>query len=186
MVGIGGIALGAGVGVVGRLFGVACDNVLAVQIVTADGVVREAARDSEPDLFWACRGGGGGSFGVVTAFTFRTHPAPDLVLFYVQWPWSVAGQVVSAWQSWAPPGPDELWSNLHMNATPGGGLPQISVGGTFAGSTSQAQVLLDRLYSAVGAKPGSAFIQSEQFLACMLVQAGCASLSVAQCHLPTL
>ncbi len=136
-------------------------------------------------MFWACRGGGGGSFGVVTAFTFRTHPAPDLVLFYVQWPWSVAGQVVSAWQSWAPPGPDELWSNLHMNATPGGGLPQISVGGTFAGSTSQAQVLLDRLYSAVGAKPGSAFIQSEQFLACMLVEAGCASLSVAQCHLPT-
>jgi len=184
-VGVAGLALGGGVGVVGRLFGLTCDNVIGVEIVTADGVVRQCNQDSEPDLFWACRGGGGGSFGVVTAFTFRTHPAPDLVLFFLQWPWSAAEQVVTAWQRWAPTAPDELWSNMHLSAAPGGAVPQISVGGTYAGGTAQAQDLLGRLYAAVGSRPSSAFVQSEQYLTCMLVEAGCSSLSVAQCHLPS-
>ncbi len=183
-VGVAGLALGGGVGVVGRLYGLTCDNVVAVQIVTADGVVRECSQVSNPDLFWACRGGGGGSFGVVTEFTLRTHPAPDLVLFYLQWPWSQAAQVVSAWQSWAPAAPDELWSNLHLSAAPGGAEPQVSVGGTYAGGIAQAQGLLDRLYAAVGSGPSSIFVQSEPYLSVMLVEAGCASLSVAQCHLP--
>jgi FAD/FMN-containing dehydrogenase len=183
-VGVAGLALGGGVGVVGRLYGLTCDNVVAVQIVTADGVVRECSQTSDPDLFWACRGGGGGSFGVVTEFTLRTHPAPDLVLFFLHWPWSQAGQVVSAWQSWAPSAPDELWSNLHLSAAPGGTEPQVSVGGTYAGGIAQAQGLLDRLYAAVGSGPSSTFVQSEPYLSVMLVEAGCAGLSVAQCHLP--
>jgi FAD/FMN-containing dehydrogenase len=186
-VGIAGLALGGGVGVVSRLFGLSCDNIVGVQIVTADGAVRECSASSaggDADLFWACRGGGGGSFGVVTEFTFRTHPAPDLVLFFLQWPWSVAAQVIDSWQSWAPGAPDELWSNLHLNGSPGGGSPQISVGGTYAGTADQAQVLLDRLYSAVGSQPSSVFVRSEEFLSCMLVEAGCSDLSVEQCHLP--
>lgn len=183
-VGVAGLALGGGVGVVGRLYGLTCDNVVAVQIVTADGVVRECGQASDPDLFWACRGGGGGSFGVVTEFTLRTHPAPDLVLFFLRWPWSQAGQVVSAWQSWAPSAPDELWSNLHLSGAPGGAEPQISVGGTYAGGIAQAQPLLERLYAAVGSGPSSTFVQSEPYLSVMLVEAGCAGLSVAQCHLP--
>src|SRR5215472_18382925 len=129
-VGVAGLALGGGVGVFGRLFGLTCDNVIGVEIVTADGVVRECSADVESDLFWACRGGGGGSFGVVTAFTFRTYPAPDLVLFYLTWPWSQAAAVISAWQSWAPVAPDQLWSNLHLTATAGGSQPVVSVGGT--------------------------------------------------------
>jgi len=184
-VGIAGLALGGGVGVVSRLYGLSCDNIVGVQIVTAEGTVRDCSASSEADLFWACRGGGGGSFGVVTEFTFRTHPAPDLVLFFLQWPWSVATQVIDAWQSWAPGAPDELWSNLHLSAAPGGSEPQVSVGGTYAGEAGQAQVLLDRLYSAVGSQPDSAFVRSEEFLTCMLVEAGCSDLSVGQCHLPT-
>ena len=183
-VGVAGLALGGGVGVVGRLYGLTCDNTLAVQIVTADGVVRECTPTSDPALFWACRGGGGGSFGVVTAFTFRTHPAPDLVLFYLQWPWSQAAAVLAAWQSWAPQAPDELWSNLHLSAEPGGATPGLSVGGSFAGDIGAAEALLDQLYAAVGAAPASTFVQAEQFLTAMLVEAGCGSLSVAQCHLP--
>jgi FAD/FMN-containing dehydrogenase len=184
-VGIAGLALGGGVGVVGRLYGLTCDNIAGVQIVTADGVVRDCDADTEPDLFWACRGGGGGNFGVVTRFTFRTHPAPDLMLFYLQWPWSAAARVLSAWQSWAPQAPDELWSNLHLSAAPGGSEPQISVGGTYAGGTGPAQQLLDQLYSAAGSGPDSVFVQSEPYLTAMLVEAGCADLSVAQCHQPS-
>jgi FAD/FMN-containing dehydrogenase len=184
-VGVAGLALGGGIGVVGRLYGLTCDNILAVQIVTADGAVRECTSASNPDLFWACRGGGGGSFGVVTAFSFRTHPAPDLVLFYLEWPWSQAEAVVSAWQSWAPFAPDELWSNLHLAAAPGDAAPGVSVGGTYAGGITGAQALLDQLYTAVGTAPASIFVRAEPYLSAMLVEAGCATLSVAQCHLPT-
>jgi FAD/FMN-containing dehydrogenase len=184
-VGIAGLALGGGVGVVGRLYGLSCDNVVGVQIVTADGTVRDCTASSEADLFWACRGGGGGSFGVVTEFTFRTHPAPDLVLFFLQWPWSAATQVIDAWQRWAPGAPDELWSNLHLSAAPGGSEPSISVGGTYAGDTGRAEALLGQLYSAAGSQPSSSFVRSEEFLSCMLVEAGCSSMSVEQCHLPT-
>jgi FAD binding domain len=184
-VGIAGLALGGGVGVVSRLYGLSCDNIVGVQIVTADGVVRDCGAGAEADLFWACRGGGGGSFGVVTEFTFRTHPARDLVLFFLQWPWSAATQVIDAWQNWAPGAPDELWSNLHLSAGPGGGEPSISVGGTYAGEVGAAQALLDRLYSAAGSQPDSAFVRREGFLSCMLVEAGCSSMSVEQCHLPT-
>lgn len=183
-VGIAGLALGGGVGVVSRLYGLACDNIVGVQIVTADGTVRDCTAGSEADLFWACRGGGGGSFGVVTEFTFRTHPASDLVLFFLQWPWSQAAPVIDAWQSWAPGAPDELWSNLHLSNSPGG-EPGISVGGTYAGSAGQAQVLLDKLYSAAGSPPASVFVRSEDFLTAMLVEAGCSGLSVEQCHQPT-
>ena len=183
-VGIAGLALGGGVGVVSRLYGLACDNIVGVQIVTADGTVRDCTASREADLFWACRGGGGGSFGVVTEFTFRTHPAPELVLFFLQWPWSAAAPVIDAWQSWAPGAPDALWSNLHLNAAPGGGEPEISVGGTYAGDVGSAQALLDKLYAAAGSQPDSAFVRSEEFLTCMLVEAGCSDLSVPQCHLP--
>jgi FAD/FMN-containing dehydrogenase len=184
-VGIAGLALGGGVGVVGRLYGLTCDNTVSVQIVTADGKVRECNANSDPDLFWACRGGGGGNFGVVTAFTFRTQPARDLVLFYLTWPWSQAAAVISAWQSWAPSAPDELWSNLHLSASPGGSEPSVSVGGTYAGSAGQAQALLSRLYSAAGSAPSGPFVATESYLNVMLVEAGCASLSVAQCHQPS-
>ncbi len=184
-VGISGLALGGGVGVVGRLYGLTCDNIVEVEIVTADGSVRRCTEHTEPELFWACRGGGGGSFGVVTSFTFRTHPVPDLVLFYLQWPWSAAASVIGAWQSWAPAAPAELWSNLHLSAIVGGSEPQLSVGGTYAGDVAGLQSLLDQLYAAVGSQPSSPFVQSEEYLTCMLVEAGCSSLSVAQCHLPT-
>jgi FAD/FMN-containing dehydrogenase len=184
-VGIAGLALGGGVGVVGRLYGLTCDNTVEVEIVTADGVVRRCSEHSEPELFWACRGGGGGSFGVVTSFTFRTHPAPELVLFYLQWPWSAAADVIAAWQSWAPGAPDELWSNVHLSAAAGGSEPSISVGGTYAGSTGELESLLSKLYSAAGSSPESPFVESEAYLTCMLVEAGCSSMSVAECHLPT-
>ena len=73
-VGIAGLTLGGGVGVVSRAYGLTSDNVQSLQIVTADGQVRTCNSSQNSDLFWACRGGGGGNFGVVTSFTFRTHP----------------------------------------------------------------------------------------------------------------
>ena len=184
-VGIAGLTLGGGIGVVSRAYGLTSDNVKSLQIVTADGQVRTCNSSQNSDLFWACRGGGGGNFGVVTSFTFGTHPAGEIVLFFLSWPWSQAARVISAWQSWAPHAPDALWSNLHLAAAPGGSVPTIEVGGTYLGSISAASAQLEKLYAAAGSHPSSPFAETTSWLHAMLVEAGCASLTVNQCHLPT-
>jgi len=184
-VGISGLTLGGGIGVVGRAYGLTCDNVTSLQIVTADGQIRTANAKTNSDLFWACRGGGGGNFGVVTSFTFTTHPAGDICLFFLSWPWSQAARVIAGWQSWAPHAPDQLWSNLHLAAAPGGSIPSIQVGGTYLGTVSEAAAQLEKLYAAVGSHPSSPFLESTTWLHAMLVEAGCASLTVKECHLPT-
>ena len=141
-VGVAGLTLGGGVGVLGRAFGLTSDALESVQIVTADGTIRNCNASTNSDLFWACRGGGGGNFGIATAFTFRTHRLSRLVVFFLSWPWSQAAKVVAGWQSWAPFQPDALWSNLHMSASQRGGTPTIQVGGTYLGSVANCQRLL--------------------------------------------
>jgi FAD/FMN-containing dehydrogenase len=187
-VGIAGLTLGGGVGVVSRAYGLTSDNVLSLQIVTADGRLRTASPDQNSDLYWACRGGGGGNFGVVTSFAFRTHPVGEIILFFLSWPWSQADRVIAGWQSWAPHAPDALWSNLHLAAAPGGSIPSIEVGGTFLGSVGEAYAELEQLYAAVGSEPSSPYLESTNWLHAMLVEAGCASTTVntvPECHLPT-
>lgn len=184
-VGVAGLTLGGGIGVVTRAYGILSDNLRSVQMVTPDGTVRECDADQNADLFWACRGGGGGNFGVATAFTFTTHPTRQMVLFFLSWPWSQASKVIAAWQSWAPDAPDELWSNLHALSSPDGAgdTPTIQVGGTYLGSLSDAQEQISRLVDQIGTSPqGSPFVSSHAHA--MMIEAGCAQLSTAQCHLP--
>lgn len=180
-VGIAGLTLGGGVGVLSRIYGLTSDNLTALQIVTADGSVLNCDGSHNSDLFWACRGGGGGNFGVNTSFTFRTHGLRQLILFGMSWPWSQAARVVSAWQSWAPGAPDALWSNLALSCAPGG-FPSIAVGGSYVGSQADAERLLGQLYALVGSGPSRHNLLVETYLNAMLVAAGCPKYSVAECH----
>jgi FAD/FMN-containing dehydrogenase len=186
-VGIAGVTLGGGVGVTARAYGLTCDNLESLQIVTANGAVLAATADPRQygDLFWACQGGGGGNFGVVTSFTFRTTPAPSPCLFSMSWPWAQAARVISAWQSWAPNAPDALWSNLHLAAAPGGHTPTVSVGGTYLGSVTDAANLIDQLWAKAGSRPPTWNLTNPQsYLSAMLAEAGCSSLGYQACHLP--
>ncbi|HEX4519644.1 MAG TPA: FAD-binding protein [Gaiellaceae bacterium] len=106
-VGVVGYTLGGGMGWLARSRGLAANSVTAVELVTADGNFARIDDESEPDLFWAVRGGGG-SFGVVTALELELYPTPDLYAGAMFWPVERAGEVLRRWREWAEPLPDEV------------------------------------------------------------------------------
>jgi FAD/FMN-containing dehydrogenase len=106
-VGVVGYTLGGGQGWLSRKHGLACNSVLAAEVITADGKLVRADRDNEPDLFWALRGGGG-SFGAVTALEFELYPAGELYAGIFAWPWERTADVLHAWREWVSGVPDEL------------------------------------------------------------------------------
>lgn len=181
-VAIGGLTLGGGVGVLSRSFGLTCDQLTAVEIVTADGVVHHASASKDQDLFWASRGGGGGSTGIVTSMTFATRPAPDVTMFALSWPWSAAADVVTAWQSFAPKADDQLWSTLKLlGGSTHPGDPSVSVSGTWTGDTALVADQLAPFLAAVGTAPLSNVATSHTYLDAMLRYAGCAGEPAAKC-----
>jgi FAD/FMN-containing dehydrogenase len=182
-VGIAGLTLGGGIGVLARMYGLTCDNLRSLDVVTAAGETLTCSPTRNEPLYWASRGGGGGNFGVATSFTFGTHDLTTLVLFFLSWPWPQAARVISGWQSWIPHEPDTMWSNLHLSSN-FGGLPSVSVGGTFVGSVAGAQAELDKLYHLVGTAPTSATHVAHTFLSAMLLEAGCATVPVGACDTP--
>ena len=147
-VGIAGLALGGGVGYSSRLLGTTSDALRSVQIVTADGRLITCDASHNADLFWACRGGGGGNFGIVTQLTFATHPVSTVSRYEIEWPWAQAEQAVAAWQAFAPHAPDELFSALDLIATnpstPGARAHVVS-GGQFFGSEAALTSLIQPL-----------------------------------------
>jgi FAD binding domain/Berberine and berberine like len=108
-VGVVGYTLGGGISWLARSHGLAANQVLAVELVTADGVRRRIDADHDPELFWAVRGGGG-DFGVVTALEFRLFPVADIVAGTLFFPIERAEEVLQAWAEWTAEVPDSVTS----------------------------------------------------------------------------
>jgi FAD/FMN-containing dehydrogenase len=182
-VGVSGLTLGGGHGVASRAYGLTCDSLTSATVITADGSRLTADAQENKDLFWALRGAGNGNFGVVTELRFRTHPAPATVSAYLSWPWSKADALLGAWQEWGPEQPDEIWSALHLDATPGGTTPSVSLSAFSLGSEGDLQNALDRLADRAG-PASSVSLRRRSYEEGMLVYAGCSGITEEQCRLP--
>jgi FAD/FMN-containing dehydrogenase len=116
--GIAGLTLGAGSGWLERMFGYTAHNLLAADVVTADGNVVHASEEENPELFWGLRGGGG-NFGVVTQFEYRLHEVGPMVTGGVLvWPIEQAGEVVCFYRDWIESAPDEVGGAAAMFKAP--------------------------------------------------------------------
>jgi len=139
--GVGGLTLGGGFGRVGRRFGLALDNVKAVDIVTADGQFRHASAEENPDLYWGVRGGGG-NFGVVTSFEFALHPMQRTIVGgEVVFPIERTKDVLKFYAEMSANAPDDLYMDYIMLAPPAAdGVAMIHV--CYSGPENKADKVL--------------------------------------------
>jgi FAD/FMN-containing dehydrogenase len=145
-VGAAGLTLGGGIGIASRQYGLTCDQLYSAQIVTADAGVRKANATSNPHLFWALRGGGGGNFGIVTQLSFHTQPTTSLGFFLQTFPWSHAAGVVRGWANRIRVMPETTWANLHLEASSDGTSQARVVGVCLAGhQTAEAAAMEDAI-----------------------------------------
>ncbi len=145
--GVAGLALSGGVSHQRRRDGMTVDNLVSAEVVLADGRRVRASATEHPDLYWALRGGGG-NFGVVTAFELRLHPlGPDVFALNVAYPLADAARVLAGWRDAVAGAPDELstagliWSLPDMEALPEPlrGAPYVGVAGMWAGDPEEGE-----------------------------------------------
>ncbi|WP_327120044.1 FAD-binding oxidoreductase [Streptomyces sp. NBC_01341] len=144
--GVGGFTLGGGSGWLERRFGLACDNLLAADVVTADGETVRASEDENPELFWALHGGGG-NFGVVTSLTLRLHELPSMSMVLLLFRPDSGPDVVRTYRDVMESAPDEAGGAcIYITGPPEEWVPAELVGHlvcaaliTFAGTVSEAR-----------------------------------------------
>lgn len=155
-VGVAGLTLGGGFGVLGRAYGLTCDALVAARVVLADGRVVDCDDELEPELFWALRGGGNGTLGVVTQLVFTPVPAPAMTSFHLTWEPEHTAAVVAAWLAWAPDAPDTMAASLVVSTAADPALmPVTSVFGAAHGSPDGDLALLDAFADRVGEPPAT-------------------------------
>ena len=143
--GVGGLTLGGGFGRLARRYGLALDNLKAVDIVSADGGLRHASAEEHPDLYWAVRGGGG-NFGVVTSFEFNLHPMQrEVIGGDIIFPLSKASEVLKFYSEFSAAAPDELSVELIMTSPPANADGAILLHCTYSGAANRADNVLEPL-----------------------------------------
>jgi len=143
--GAAGLTLGGGFGRLGRRFGLACDNVISFDVVTADGHFKRASGDENMDLYWGLRGGGG-NFGVVTAIEYRVHPMdPTILGGMIMWPIEQARDVMRYYRDIAIGAPEVV--NLEFMLLPGEKGPVCGVEVCWSGDKAEGESWLKPLRS---------------------------------------
>jgi FAD/FMN-containing dehydrogenase len=145
-VGISGHLTGGGHGLLARSHGLTCDGLLEATLVDAQSRVLQANALLEPNLYWALRGGGGGSFGVATEFKIKVFPLSSVLVFGVSWKLSQldAARLFAAWQGWAPNAPSNITSIMKVGPA-GHGLISMRCIGQSVGGESELRGELGRL-----------------------------------------
>jgi FAD/FMN-containing dehydrogenase len=144
--GVAGLTLGGGSGWFERKFGLACDSLISVDLVTADGRLVTASEDENPELFWALHGGGG-NFGIATSFEFRLHSLPVTTLALLLFPPDRGPEVVRRYRDFAEQAPDEVGGGaLYLTGPPEEFVPEhlrgqltLGVGVMYAGGEAEAR-----------------------------------------------
>jgi FAD/FMN-containing dehydrogenase len=145
-VGVSGHILGGGHGLLARSHGLTCDSMQQVKVVDAQARVLTANATSEPDLYWACRGGGGGSFGIATEYKLHIFPLKTALVFGVSWKLTQAqaAKLFAAWQAWAPNAPSNITSIMKVGSAGGGKISMRCIGQS-VGSESELRAQLKPL-----------------------------------------
>ncbi|KAG6965416.1 hypothetical protein JG688_00007202 [Phytophthora aleatoria] len=136
-VGIGGHISGGGYGMVSRHYGLAADQTTEMRVVLFNGTVVTASSSENTDLFWALRGGGAGSFGIVTLFTIKAYKMPEVTVFSMQFNASVRAQVLRSWMDYFPTADSKVTTQLVVD---GGGARMT---GQYLGPKTELDVLLN-------------------------------------------
>jgi FAD/FMN-containing dehydrogenase len=179
-VGIAGLTMGGGIGLLDRTYGLTSDCLLGADVVTADGRLLRCDERQNADLFWALRGGGGGNFGIVTSFKFRTHRTTELGFFFVKWSPEHALAALRGWQAWGQKVSDDVWCGLSIwNEAHQFNL--FAYGLSTAGGAA-LKPKLEALLAAVGKDPIFQLTGPTTYPQMALDAAGCRDMSVAQCH----
>jgi FAD/FMN-containing dehydrogenase len=140
--GVGGLTLGGGFGRLARRFGLALDNVRSLDVVTADGTLRHASAEENPDLYWALRGGGG-NFGVVTGFEFSLHPMQrEVVAGALVFPLERARELLEFYGDYSATAPDEMQVDFVMQAPRGGKPAAVVIACCWSGAAGDAEAAL--------------------------------------------
>jgi FAD/FMN-containing dehydrogenase len=150
--GVSGLTLGGGLGWLVRKHGLALDNLLSVDMVTADGHLLEASETQNEDLFWAIRGGGG-NFGIVTSFEFRVHPALTTLAGLLLHPRERMAEAVRFWRDFEATAPEEVTNGAFLLHAPPApfvpedvrGTPVAALSGIYTGSIEQGEKALRAL-----------------------------------------
>lgn len=141
--GIAGLTLGGGFGWLMRKHGLACDNLLGVEVVTSDGQVIRADANQNPDLFWGLRGGGG-NFGIVTRFEYRLHPVGEILGGVIVHPLDRAAEVLRFYRKFVDGAPDELAAFAGLTSGPDG-TPMALVAPAYFGPPDEGERVLRSL-----------------------------------------
>jgi len=137
--GVAGFTLGGGLGWLMGVYGLATDNLLAVELVTASGDVLNVNAETNPDLFWALRGGGG-NFGVATSFEFQLHPVTQIVGGLIAHPFDAAGDVLHFYRDFTQTASDELTVHCVLAHAPdGSGMKIAAMALCHAGTAEEAE-----------------------------------------------